>query len=70
MNYREYSKLKNTYIDVLPTLVHQDTQRVHTSYSQTIAATGRLSSIDPNLQNIPIRTDMGKKNQGMFYCLF
>ena len=58
--YRELAKLQNTYIDVLPTLVNKKTQRIHTHYNQTIAATGRLSSIDPNLQNIPIRTELGR----------
>ncbi len=60
INYRELAKLKNTYVDVLPSLVHPVTARVHTSYSQVIAATGRLSSVNPNLQNIPIRTSHGK----------
>lgn len=60
LEYRQLSKLKSTYVDALPLLVHPDTGRVHTSYSQTVAATGRLSSSDPNLQNIPIRTDAGK----------
>jgi DNA polymerase-1 len=58
--YRELAKLQNTYIDVLPTLVNKKTNRIHTHYNQTIAATGRLSSIDPNLQNIPIRTELGR----------
>lgn len=57
--YRELSKLISTYLDALPELVNQRTGRVHTSYNQTVAATGRLSSSDPNLQNIPIRTDIG-----------
>lgn len=60
LEYRQLSKLKSTYVDALPQLVHPETGRVHTSYSQTVAATGRLSSSDPNLQNIPIRTDAGK----------
>lgn len=58
--YREVAKLQNTYIDVLPTLVNKKTGRIHTHYNQTIAATGRLSSVDPNLQNIPIRTELGR----------
>ncbi len=66
LDYREFTKLKNTYIDVLPGLVHPKTGRIHTSFSQTIAATGRLSSINPNLQNIPIRTDWGKKIRASF----
>jgi DNA polymerase I len=57
--YRELSKLKGTYLDALPTLVDAKTGRVYTSYNQTVAATGRLSSSDPNLQNIPIRTELG-----------
>ena len=60
LRYREVAKLKSTYLDALPKLVRQDTGRVHTSYSQTTAATGRLSSNDPNLQNIPIRTEEGR----------
>jgi DNA polymerase I len=57
---RELAKLKGTYVDVLPTLCNKATGRVHTSFNQTIAATGRLSSTDPNLQNIPIRTASGR----------
>ena len=60
MDYRELAKLESTYIDTLPTLVNPRTGRLHTSYSQTVAATGRLSSSDPNLQNIPIRTEVGR----------
>jgi DNA polymerase-1 len=60
MEYRELSKLENTYIDALPALVHPHTQRIHTSFNQTVATTGRLSSSDPNLQNIPIRRELGK----------
>ena len=60
MEYRELAKLESTYIDALPLMVHPRTGRVHTSYSQTVAATGRLSSNDPNLQNIPIRRELGK----------
>lgn len=60
LEHRELSKLKGTYVDVLPTLQNAHTGRVHTSYNQTIAATGRLSSTDPNLQNIPIRTASGR----------
>ncbi|MBF0432776.1 MAG: DNA polymerase I [Fibrobacteria bacterium] len=66
ISYRELAKLKNTYIDVLPALAHPRTGRVHTSYSQTVTATGRLSSNSPNLQNIPIRTDHGKKIRACF----
>jgi DNA polymerase I len=60
MEYRELSKLESTYIDALPTFVHPTTRRVHTSFSQTTAATGRLSSNEPNLQNIPIRRELGR----------
>jgi DNA polymerase-1 len=60
MEYRELSKLESTYIDALPTYVHPRTARVHTSFSQTTAATGRLSSNEPNLQNIPIRRELGR----------
>lgn len=58
--YREYTKLKSTYVDPLPTIVDEQ-NRVHSTMNLTIAATGRLSSIDPNLQNIPVRTDLGRK---------
>jgi DNA polymerase-1 len=61
IEYRGLSKLKNTYIDALPKLVNPKTGRVHTSYNQAVATTGRLSSSDPNLQNIPIRTPLGRE---------
>jgi DNA polymerase-1 len=60
MEYREIAKLESTYIDALPAYVHPRTRRVHTSFSQTTAATGRLSSSEPNLQNIPIRRELGR----------
>jgi len=60
MEYRELSKLENTYLDALPELVNPDTGRLHTSFNQTVASTGRLSSSDPNLQNIPIRRELGR----------
>jgi DNA polymerase-1 len=60
MEYRELAKLESTYIDALPTFVHPRTRRVHTSFGQTTAATGRLSSNEPNLQNIPIRRELGR----------
>jgi len=64
--YRSLAKLKSTYVDALPTLVHQRTGRIHTSYHQTVAATGRLTSSNPNLQNIPIRTPEGKRIRQAF----
>ena len=66
LNYRQLVKLKSTYVDALPELVNPHTQRVHTSYNQTIAATGRLSSSNPNLQNIPIRTEIGRSIRTAF----
>ncbi len=66
LEYRQFSKLKSTYVDILPTLINHETGRVHTSFNQTGAATGRLSSSDPNLQNIPIRTDLGRRIRGAF----
>jgi DNA polymerase-1 len=61
LEYRELSKLKSTYVDALPTQIHPEDGRVHTSFSQTTTVTGRLSSSDPNLQNIPTRTDLGRR---------
>jgi len=66
LEYRQLSKLKSTYVDALPALVNPRTGRVHTSFNQTIAATGRLSSSDPNLQNIPIRTEIGRSIRKAF----
>jgi len=60
MEYRELSKLENTYLDALPRLVNPKTGRLHTSFNQTVASSGRLSSNDPNLQNIPIRSELGR----------
>ncbi|MFC1693321.1 DNA polymerase I [Candidatus Latescibacterota bacterium] len=60
LNYRQLMKLKSTYVDALPAMVNPRTGRVHTSYNQAVTATGRLSSSDPNLQNIPIRTELGR----------
>ncbi|NIP80822.1 MAG: DNA polymerase I [Gemmatimonadetes bacterium] len=59
LEYRQLDKLKSTYVDALPQLVNPDTGRIHSSFNQAVAATGRLSSSDPNLQNIPIRTEVG-----------
>jgi DNA polymerase-1 len=64
--YRELTKLTSTYIDALPKLVHGKTSRIHTSYNQTIAATGRLSSTDPNLQNIPVKSEWGREVRKAF----
>jgi DNA polymerase-1 len=66
LEYRELSKLKNTYVDTLPKMVCRRTGRVHASFNQTGAITGRLSSSDPNLQNIPVRTDLGKQIRAAF----
>lgn len=66
LDYRQIAKLKSTYVDALPALINPKTGRVHTSFNQTGAATGRLSSSDPNLQNIPIRTDLGRLIRGAF----
>ena len=66
LEFRQLSKLKGTYVDALPLLVDPRTKRVHTSFNQTVAATGRLSSSDPNLQNIPIRTEVGQKVRRAF----
>jgi DNA polymerase-1 len=66
LDYRELVKLKNTYVDVLPEMVNPRTGRIHTSYNQVVAVTGRLSSDNPNLQNIPIRTERGREIRKAF----
>ncbi len=66
LDWRKVSKLKSTYVDRLPELIHPETGRVHTNFNQTIAATGRLSSSSPNLQNIPIRTELGREIRRAF----
>lgn len=66
LDFRQVAKLKSTYADALPNLIHPKTGRVHTSFNQTIASTGRLSSVDPNLQNIPIRTELGREIRKAF----
>jgi DNA polymerase-1 len=66
LQYRELNKLKNTYVDQLPTFVNPDSNRIHSSFRQTVAATGRLASDNPNLQNIPIRTEEGRRIRNVF----
>jgi DNA polymerase-1 len=66
LQYREYSKLKSTYVDALQEQVNPETKRVHTSYNQTGSVTGRIASTDPNLQNIPVRTELGKQVREAF----
>jgi len=66
LEYRQIKKIKSTYVDALPCLVHPKSNRVHTSFNQTVTATGRLSSSDPNLQNIPIRTELGRRVRQAF----
>ena len=69
LEYRTLAKLKSTYIDALPELINKKTRKIHTSFNQTVTATGRLSSSDPNLQNIPIKTDIGREIRRAFIPL-
>lgn len=66
LNYRSLAKLKSTYVDAIPVLIHPQTRRIHTSLNQTVTATGRLSSSEPNLQNIPVRTELGRRIREAF----
>ena len=66
LEFREISKIKSTYVDALPSLVNKKTQRIHTTYRQTGTSTGRISSNDPNVQNIPVRTELGRKVREAF----
>jgi DNA polymerase I len=70
LEYRELSKLISTYIDSLPQLINKNTKKLHTSFNQTVTATGRLSSSNPNLQNIPVKTDIGRRIRGAFISSF
>ena len=67
-DYRELVKLKNTYVDVLPQLIHPDTYRIHTSFNQVVAVTAAWSSDNPNLWNIPIRTERGREIESVCAC--
>ena len=70
IHYREFAKIKSTYIDALPNIARRyGDGRVHTSFNETVTSTGRLSSSDPNLQNIPVRTDFGRKIRACFGAL-
>ncbi len=70
LNYRQYQKLRSTYVDALPLLVNPKTGMVHTNYNQAVVATGRISSTNPNLQNIPIRTELGRDIRKAFVSRF
>ena len=66
LEYRKFQKLKSTYVDAIPEMIHPETGRIHSSFNQTVAATGRLSSSNPNFQNIPIRTEEGREIRKAF----
>ena len=66
LDYRQLSKLKSTYVDALPALLNSCTRRLHTTFNMAGSATGRLSSVNPNLQNIPIRTELGREIRAAF----
>ena len=66
LDYRQLSKLKSTYVDALPALLNPSTRRLHTTFNMAGSATGRLSSVNPNLQNIPIRTELGREIRAAF----
>ena len=70
LNYRQYQKLRSTYVDALPLLVNRKTGMVHTNYNQAVVATGRISSTNPNLQNIPVRTELGRDIRKAFVSRF